>query len=103
MGDRVAAVNRQVRISDVEAFVDPEIVAARLQGVNESSLTEKEQEALRAFRRAMERHRTGKGDAGSISDRFLVSNGNGWVFGEAQQVPNIGKRARKELMRVAQI
>jgi predicted KAP-like P-loop ATPase len=67
LGDRVASVNWQVRISDVEAFVAPEIIAARLQGVNESSLIEREQEAVRAFRQAMERRQTGKGDLGPLA------------------------------------
>ncbi|MGD0946883.1 MAG: P-loop NTPase fold protein [Candidatus Binatia bacterium] len=66
LGDRVASVNWQIRMSDVEAFIAPETVAARVEQVDQGSLSDREQEACRAFRQAMKRREHGKGDPGPL-------------------------------------
>jgi hypothetical protein len=67
MGDHVASTSWQVRLSDVEAFVAPEAVAARIENLDWGKLSEKEREAVQAFWRAMERRARGKGDRGPLA------------------------------------
>lgn len=66
LGDRVAAVNWQIRMSDVEAFVAPEILAACVEQVDAGSLSDREREAVSAFQRTLKRREGGKGDQGPL-------------------------------------
>lgn len=67
MGDRVASSSWQVRMVEVEAFVDPDVLAGRLAELDPAEVSERELEAVRAFQHALRRREDGKGDPGPLS------------------------------------
>ena len=62
MGDYVAKVHWRVRLQNIEDFVPSTMIAEKIQGLVLDTLTEKEQQAIQAFQKALQRKKEGKTD-----------------------------------------
>lgn len=62
MGDQVGRVTWQVSLENLERFVDLEKFRAQIGGITQSSLGDRDRNAVRAFQRALKRRAQGKPD-----------------------------------------
>jgi hypothetical protein len=62
MGDQVGRVTWQVSLENLERFVDLEKFRAQIGGLTQSSLGDRDRNAVRAFQRALKRRAQGKPD-----------------------------------------